>query len=87
MKKTIKLTIAISTILLLNNCGGGTSVDGGIQQIPVTNCNIYTPIQSGDTLVKEVDGTVVKIVELGDGSKEVCVDTTVFANGAAHLLR
>lgn len=85
MKNIFLLIQIISLALLLSACGeggGGRTVVGGDNTIPITNCNVYSPLFDGDTVVKETDGTSVKIVDLGGVSREICVLT-----GAAHIVR
>ena len=85
MRNIYLIISSISLALLLSACGGGDTADSGSSstQIPVVHCdtNTTTPIEDGDTLVKETDDTTVTITDT-DGDKKVCTDT-----GDAHLLR
>lgn len=93
MKNIIFILNTILLALLLSACGGGggedssdSSFDSGNTKIPIIACNnttpVYTNIQTGDLLVKEVTPTTVDIVQDSNNNKKVCV-----INGLAHLLR
>ncbi len=91
--RNLYLIISTSLIaLLLSACGGGgggssdASFDSGNTKISVITCNtttpVYTTIETGDLLVKEVTPTEVIIVHDNNNNKKVCV-----ISGSAHLLR
>lgn len=92
MKNIIFILNTILLALLLSACGGGgggssdASFDSGNTKIAIIACNnttpVYTSIQTGDLLVKEVIPTTVDIVQDSNNNKKVCV-----VSGAAHLLR
>ncbi len=67
-----------------NTSGNNTS--GNITKVTIVTCSdsnpIFTTIESGDLLVKEVTPTSVNIVHDTDDNKKVCVIT-----GSAYLLR
>ncbi|KIM11449.1 MAG: hypothetical protein KU37_04320 [Sulfuricurvum sp. PC08-66] len=80
MKKILTIALAMSIALLFVGCDK-MHFEGGSTQVSVATCESYTQIQSGDTLVKEASGTVVKIIDL-DGNRSVCV-----VSGSATLYR
>jgi len=84
------ITLMSGLVLLLSACSEGekgTSVGSSdltpiiVTQIDITDCETSIPLLTGDTVVKETDGTSVKIIDLSS-SKTICVLT-----GAAHILR
>ena len=85
----IYLIISLTVIsLFLASCGGGDTHEIGSTgtntstTIVVKNCNEFTTIKSGDTLIKDSNSTIVTIVDNSNGDKKVCVDS-----GSAHILR
>jgi hypothetical protein len=78
----------ISTVLILSGCGGGGGGASftGKQGVPVVSCNSVNPsyitLQSGDTLVKQMDNTRLEIIHSQNGDKKVCVKS-----GAAMINR
>ena len=86
MKKIYLIISSISLALLLSACGGGDAVDSanGSTSISIVMCdtNTTTPLQSGDTIVKDTDNTTLTITDIDQTSKTVCVDA-----GSAHIVR
>ena len=83
MKVMVYIMIGIG-VLSIMGCSHSSSDDDSQttqQSIPISQCDSYTTIQDGDTLVKDENETVVKIVE-NNTSTTVCVE-----DGSAHLLR
>ena len=86
------LTITLGFLFILGcSEGGDASFKNGAIIVPITvNCigasvadiATYTPLQSGDTLVKDDDNTSVKIYHDVNGIKKVCL-----VSGSAHILR
>lgn len=90
MRNIYLVISSIVLALLLSACGGAgssdASFDSGNKKIAVIACNtttpVYTDIETGDLLGKEVTPTNVTIIHDTNGNKKVCV-----VSGSAHLLR
>ncbi len=96
MKNILLITFTIFISLSFTACGG--SSDGGeIVEVQKASINIdtycvdnptlqaietYEILQSGDTLVKDENGTVVETYHDENDNKKVCL-----VNGSAHILR
>ena len=84
MKNLYKVVIILSSIFLLSACSGDGqgSFDTGLEKIIVTDCEVYTLVQTNDLLVKDEDNTVIKTVHDANGTKKICVSA-----GSAHIIR
>lgn len=87
MNKIFSLTTVV-LIIFFTGCGGkggGTSTDSEVSvlSIDIADCPGTTSMLTGDEIVPDNSTTpVVKITELGDGTKDVCLES-----GDAHLER
>jgi len=90
MKILYSLIIALFVSLVFSACGSG---DGGFSFIPssdneIIKCdatndipNGYTTLNSGDTIVKSSENTVISIFHDNNNNKKVCV-----VSGDAYIL-
>ena len=75
----------MTALLLLSACSGGggdSSFENANTTIPITNCETYVDVLSGDAIVQDSNGTSIKTVFNTDGSKKVCI-----ISGTAHIVR
>lgn len=82
--KKIYITLAIISAMTLVGCGGGGGTSEGSNSttiIPITTCDTYTTVVTGDSIVRDSSNTTVKIID-ADGSRKICV-----ATGSAHIVR
>ena len=95
MKKRYILSLSIIT-LLFSACGGGGGSDASFsnaeQKIDINETCITTPtssdisnyitLESGDTIIKDADNTVISTYHDVNGTKKVCL-----VSGSAYILR
>lgn len=84
--KKIYITTTILLAMIFAGCGGGggsggTAEGSGTSNITITPCATYIPVYTGDTIVKDSDGTSVEVRDT-DGQREICV-----LSGSAHIVR
>lgn len=80
--KKIYLIVTLITALFLSACNDGNGYVASTATIALQNCEIYTDLLAGDTLVHDEDNTTIKTVFNVDGSQKVCI-----LSGAAHIER
>lgn len=65
-----------------NNSSSSTGVTTSTEDIALSQCETYTTLQTGDTIVKDEANTIVKIITASDGTKKAC-----YSSGEAHIQR
>jgi hypothetical protein len=100
MRNILSIVIVSIITIGFSACGGGGGGDASFKDsntsnniaIDVncttnptsTNIEAYIPLQSGDAIVKDTDGTQIEIYHDINGTKRVCV---VAGTGSAHIIR
>jgi len=82
MKIIYKIASITALVLLLSACGGVSGDGKSIESIAITMCDTETELLSEDTIIKDEDGTEVRITHNADDTKTVCV-----TSGKAHIQR
>lgn len=85
MKNIQKLITIFIITIMLNSCGDDTSFKDTISIVDCSSSNIisdYTIMRSGDILVSDKTGSIIKTYHDENENKRVCVE-----QGASHISR